>query len=93
MSLPVIKNNESSDAVKPAGQPKIARIEVDRDLCIGAESCAVVSPEAFYMDETNIAVVQENALDAPQDQIWEAAQVCPVAAVLLFDESGNQVYP
>ncbi len=72
---------------------QIARIEVDRELCIGAESCVVVAPDAFEMDEENIAIVKDGALLVDPQTILEAAQACPVAAILLFDKDGNQIYP
>jgi len=78
MSLPVMK--------------KIARIEIDRDLCIGAESCAIVAPEVFEMDSENKAVLK-NAVGANDQTILMAAQSCPVAAILLYAEDGTQIYP
>lgn len=101
MALDVVNNtnggNEEGESkgkevyVKTSG--KIARIEVDRDLCIGAESCVVVAPEAYYMDEENIAVVKEGALDVDEQTLMESAQACPVAAVLFYDKDGKQIYP
>lgn len=71
---------------------KIARIEIDRDLCIGAESCVVVAPEVFEMDSENKAILK-NANGADDQTILMSAQSCPVAAILLYDEDGNQLYP
>ena len=86
MSLPVV------------GMKKIARIEIDRDLCIGAESCVVVAPEVFEMDLENKAVLKnvpgQPAWGGADDQtILMSAQSCPVAAIFLYDEDGNQMYP
>lgn len=76
-----------------SGLPKkIAKIEIDRDLCIGAESCVVVAPEVFEMDAENKAVLK-NPAGADDQTILMAAQSCPVAAILLYDEGGNQMYP
>jgi ferredoxin len=95
MSLTVLNNSQTPAAPSPnTGVPmkKIARIEVDRDLCIGAESCAVIAPEVFEMDAENKAVVK-NPAGSDDQTILMAAQSCPVAAVLLYDEEGNQLYP
>ena len=90
MSLNIVNNVPE----KPnAEKLQIARIEVDRELCIGAESCVVVAPDAFEMDEENIAIVKDGALLVDPQTILEAAQACPVAAILLFDKDGNQIYP
>ncbi len=94
MSLSVFSHQDTPSAVPPSGaaMKKIARIEIDRDLCIGAESCVVVAPEVFEMDGENKAVLK-NAVGADDQTILMAAQSCPVAAILLYDEDGNQIYP
>lgn len=93
MSLPVIQNASNSDKEKVNTNVKIGRVEVDRDLCIGAESCVVVAPDAYEMDEENIALVKDGALKVSLEDLMESAQVCPVAAVILYDEDNNQIYP
>ena len=69
---------------------KIAKIVVDRDLCIAAQSCIPPSPETFKLDEENKAVVID-ANAAEDDAIITAAQSCPTKAILLFDKEGNQI--
>jgi len=71
---------------------KIAKIVVDRDLCIGAAPCVTVAPGVFQLDDENKAVVID-AHGADDDTILLAAQSCPVRAISLFDEEGNQIYP
>lgn len=71
---------------------KIAKIYVDRDLCIGAASCIAIAPGVFKLDEENKAVVY-NAKGADDETILLAAQSCPTRAIILFDEDGNQIYP
>ena len=71
---------------------KIARIEVDRELCIGAAPCVVVAPKVFQLDNDNKAVVAD-AHGADDDTILMAAQSCPVQAIMLYDEEGNRIYP
>lgn len=71
---------------------KIARIYVNRDLCIGAASCIAVAPGVFQLDSENKATVtNENGAD--QETIMLAAQSCPTQAIYLYDEEGNQIYP
>ena len=71
---------------------KIAKIYVDRDICIGAAPCVAVAPGVFQLDDENKAfVVDPNGADA--DTILLAAQSCPVQAIILHDEEGNQIYP
>ena len=71
---------------------KISKIEVDRDLCIGAAPCVTVAPGVFQLDDENKAfVVDPNGADA--ETILLAAQACPVQAIILYDEEGKQIYP
>lgn len=71
---------------------KISRVEVDREVCIGAAPCVTVAPGVFQLDDENKAyVVDQNGADA--ETILLAAQSCPVQAIKVFDEDGNQIYP
>jgi ferredoxin len=70
----------------------ISKVEVDRDICIGAAPCVTVAPGVFQLDEENKAyIVDEKAADA--ETILLAAQACPVQAIKIFDQDGKQVYP
>lgn len=91
MALPLVSSTGTAAPANGSAR-KIARIEVDRDLCIGAESCVVVAPDVFEMDDENKAVLK-TGYQADDQTILMSAQSCPVAAILLFDEDGNQVYP
>lgn len=72
--------------------PKVAKIFIDRDLCIGAASCVAIAPGVFALDDENKAVViNENGADS--ETIILAAQSCPTRAIILYDEAGNQIYP
>ena len=71
---------------------KIAKIYVDRELCIGAASCVAIAPSVFALDEENKAYVV-NPEGADYETILLAAQSCPTKAILLYDENGNQIYP
>lgn len=77
----------------PAPKPlKIAKITVDRDLCIGAAPCVTVAPGVFQLDDENKAYVVDPK-GADDDTILLAAQACPVQAIILHDDEGNQIYP
>ena len=71
---------------------KISKIEIDRELCIGAATCVALAPGVFALDKKNKAfVVDEHGADA--DVIRLAAESCPTKAISLFDENGARVYP
>lgn len=69
------------------------KIKVDRGLCIGAAPCFAIAPKVFKIDNENKAVVVDEK-GADDQTILEAAQSCPVNAIILVDEeTGKQVYP
>lgn len=72
---------------------KIAKIIVDRKICIGAAPCVVVAPKAFELDNKGKALVKNNFLSHSDDELLIAAQSCPVSAIILFDDKGQQIFP
>jgi ferredoxin len=87
---------------------KIAKLEVKRDLCIGASPCIVAASTALELDAENKAVYKlkdgkkgsgpvsradlEDA-GVDDDTLLISAQSCPVKAIYLYDEAGKQIYP
>lgn len=71
---------------------KIKKIEVCRDLCIGAGTCVVLAPKTFEMDDENIAILIDEKGDTAEE-ILMGAESCPTKAILLFDENDEQLYP
>lgn len=70
----------------------IAKIAVDRDLCIGALSCLAVAAGTYELDNENKIVVTNP--DAVDDQtLLSSAQSCPTKAILLFGKDGNKIFP
>jgi ferredoxin len=67
-------------------------IEVDRALCYGFGDCVDSQPAVFALDEEDTAIVLDPDA-APLDDILEAAQNCPVDAIIVTDEDGEQLYP
>lgn len=78
------------------------RIEYDRDTCIGMFQC-VAEWDAFERDESaGKAVLVESeereedlfVREIPEDAEFEAkfaARVCPVDAIRVYDDDGDQV--
>jgi ferredoxin len=69
-----------------------AAIEVDRALCYGFGDCVDTLPEVFALDDQDTATVLDPDA-APLEDILEAAQNCPVDAIIVTDEDGQQLYP
>lgn len=68
------------------------RIVVDRNKCQGIGACVGAAPDAFEIDSEGKAVVIK-AAGADDDTVLEAAEACPLEAITLYDEDGEQVYP
>lgn len=67
------------------------KIQVVRELCIGAASCVAVSPAVFVLDSQSKATVIETGKDEA-DNILTAAQSCPTKAIIITDtETGKRV--
>jgi ferredoxin/predicted CopG family antitoxin len=78
-------------------------VEVDQDLCMGAESCVAIAPEVFSLDETQLGRrtgteplgmmdVEEGTVES--DRIIRAAKSCPYRAIHVRDKrSGEPLAP
>jgi ferredoxin len=79
--------------VPPAvSQRNRVAIEVDRALCYGFGDCVDSLPDVFALDDEDTAIVL-NPDAAPLDDLVEAAQNCPVDAIMITGEDGEQIYP
>lgn len=68
------------------------KIEVKRDLCIGAASCIAVAPDVFELDDENKAIIK-NAKGADDQTLIDAAKSCPTQAIFVYDDNGKQIFP
>ncbi len=68
-------------------------IRIDRECCIGSGNCAKVAPEVFELDEGNIIAFRSDLGEIDRERLVEACDVCPVDALLVFDEKGKQIVP
>jgi ferredoxin len=83
------------DPQNPSGPVNIRNLKiwVDRDLCIGAATCIAIAPNTYTLDSEAKAIILESA-DQDSDEVQiDAARGCPVAAIIIEDDQGNQVYP
>jgi ferredoxin len=62
------------------------RIEMNRDVCIGAGQCARVAPVVFTQDDDGFGTLlpgHEDGGGAPMAR--EAARACPVSAITVSE--------
>ncbi len=83
------------DPQNPSGPSKIhnLNVKVDRDLCIGAGTCAAVASKTFALDEYDKSILIDSAGEDTDQQIIEAAQSCPVLAIIIENEKGERIFP
>lgn len=84
------------DETKPSGPVTLANgwtVEVDRNVCIGAAPCTAMAPKTFALDDEGKAVVLDTADEETTETILNAARACPVAAIIVKDKDGKQVFP
>jgi ferredoxin len=68
------------------------KVIIDRDLCQGIGNCVAMVPGVFELDEENKAVIT-NIESVSEETIREAAESCPLDAIILQDDDGEQIYP
>lgn len=83
------------DNSQSSGPKKINNwtVHVDRNLCIGAASCVAVAPQTFVLDNEAKAIILDSAKSEDPQVIMDAAKACPVAAIIVKDEAGKQIFP
>ncbi|MFF4508442.1 ferredoxin [Streptomyces sp. NPDC001401] len=60
----------------------MARIEVDREACIGSGLCAWNAPEVFEQDEDGLSRVRSGAAgEGDETAVDEALAACPAQAI------------
>ena len=71
---------------------KIAKIVIDRDLCIAAVACIAVADSAYKLDdESKVVVTDANSVD--DETLIMSAEACPTKAILLFGKDGSKIFP
>jgi len=68
------------------------KVTVDRDMCTGIGNCVVVAPTVFELDKQNKAVVLD-ITSVNKEKLVEAAESCPMEAITVIDDNGEQLYP
>lgn len=69
------------------------KVKVDRLLCIGTADCVALAPNTFELDSEAKAIVKKARQGDSDEQILEAAKTCPVLAIIVENEKGEQVFP
>ena len=68
-------------------------VRIDRSLCVGFGDCVTEAPDAFQLDDDDIAVFRERPEMVGRERLLRACEACPVDAISVWDESGEQLVP
>jgi ferredoxin len=68
------------------------KVIVDRDLCQGIGNCVAIAPGVFKLNNENKAIAT-NIESISEEKIQKAAESCPLDAIILQDDEGEQLYP
>ncbi|GAA0985638.1 ferredoxin [Acrocarpospora macrocephala] len=66
------------------------RVRVDAGKCVGAGSCALVAPDVFDQDDDDgtVILLHEAVPAGHEDQVREAAAICPAGVIALNHTGG-----
>lgn len=84
------------DESKPAGPITLKNgwtVEVDENACIGAAPCTAMAPNTFALNDAGKANILASVDQDDQETILNAARACPVAAIIVKDETGKVIFP
>lgn len=68
------------------------KARVDHDICVGTGVCVSVASDVFELNDEGLAVAV-NPEPGDDDLLMDAAEGCPVQAIIIEDDDGEQVYP
>jgi ferredoxin len=68
------------------------RVCIDRSLCVGFGDCVSAAPEAFQLDNENVAILVDPE-GVERGRLVEACDACPVDAITVWDADGRQLVP
>jgi ferredoxin len=63
----------------------LMKVRVNRDACVGDETCVSLCPDVFEMDGEVAKAMFENVPADLRESCREAAEACPVEAIVLAD--------
>ena len=59
------------------------RVRIDQEACVGDETCVSICPEIFKMEDDVAATTMEEVPPDLQESCREAADACPVEAIII----------
>ncbi|WP_307868343.1 ferredoxin [Umezawaea beigongshangensis] len=67
------------------------RIDVDRETCVGSGMCTAIASNRFVLVADRARAV--DATVEPDEAVLDAAESCPMEAIVVRDEAGRVLAP
>ena len=67
-------------------------VRIDRTLCVGFGDCVTEAPDAFELDDEDIAVFRSPEI-LDRERLLAACRACPVDAITVTDSGGTRIAP
>jgi ferredoxin len=68
---------------EPVRKEKKMKVRVDKETCVGDETCVDECPEVFEMQGDVAVAKMENVPKELEKKVEEAAKNCPVEAIII----------
>ena len=68
-------------------------VKVDAEVCISTGNCVRAAPTGFAFTEDDVSEPQPGAAELADEKLVQVARGCPVGAIHLFTEDGEEVDP
>ncbi|MGH7475818.1 MAG: ferredoxin [Longimicrobiales bacterium] len=66
-------------------------VRIDRWGCVGFADCIAAAPDLFELDERGLCAFRAEAAEIDRERLIRACDVCPVDALAVYDDAGNQL--
>jgi len=63
-----------------------SKVAIDPNKCIGCNTCCLIDPDTFEMDQTTYKAKIKTPPDTTTEKVKEAIDSCPVGAITLSDK-------
>jgi ferredoxin len=68
-------------------------VKVDAEVCISTGNCVRAAPTGFAFTEDDVSEPQPGAAELADEKLVQVARGCPVGAIHLFTEDGEEIDP
>jgi ferredoxin len=66
-------------------------VKVDAETCISTGNCVRTAPTGFAFGDDDVSQPQPAVAELGAEKLVQVARGCPVGAIHLFDENGEEV--